>query len=108
LDVSYRLPTLEEFKAEFLHPTKTLSFILKATLFAVCIVAFEWSSFKKIALRWFMNHPRMRFRIRPFSTHKRLLIMRPYYVSILLIQLDRHTIALYESNNWKIITYSLN
>jgi len=39
LDVSYRLPTLEEFKAEFLHPTKTLSFILKATLFAVCIVA---------------------------------------------------------------------
>jgi hypothetical protein len=39
LDISYKLPTFEEFKAEFLHPTKTLSFILKSTLFTVYSVA---------------------------------------------------------------------
>jgi hypothetical protein len=39
LDVSFRMPTIAEFKHELLHPTKTLVFILKATLFAACIVA---------------------------------------------------------------------
>jgi hypothetical protein len=39
LDVSFRMPTIAEFKQELLNPTKTLVFVLKATLFAVCIVA---------------------------------------------------------------------
>lgn len=39
LDVSYQLPTLAKFKNELLIPTKMLAFILKFTLFSLCIVA---------------------------------------------------------------------
>jgi hypothetical protein len=39
LDVSFPMPTIAEFKHELLHPTKTLVFVLKAILFAVCIIA---------------------------------------------------------------------
>jgi hypothetical protein len=39
LDVSFRMPTIAKFKHELLHPKKTLVFIIKAALFAVCIVA---------------------------------------------------------------------